>query len=74
MLASTYAHLDTAIEYDRSLVTVGIQQTNPALMPLAIPSAPGATLALAFGAKAFSITLANEGAARAGRAWGWACA
>jgi 3-oxoacyl-[acyl-carrier-protein] synthase II len=63
VLASTYAHLDTAIEYDRSLVTAGIQQTNPALMPLAIPSAPGATLALAFGAKAFSITLANEAAA-----------
>jgi 3-oxoacyl-(acyl-carrier-protein) synthase len=63
VLASTYAHLDTAIEYDRSLVTNGIQQTNPALMPLAIPSAPGATLALAFGAKAFAISLANEGAA-----------
>jgi 3-oxoacyl-[acyl-carrier-protein] synthase II len=62
VLASTYAHLDTLIEYDRGLATVGIQQTNPALMPLAIPSAPGATIALAFGAKAFSITLANDGA------------
>jgi 3-oxoacyl-[acyl-carrier-protein] synthase II len=62
VLASTYAHLDTAIEYDRSLVVSGIQQTNPALMPLAIPSAPGATLALAFGAKAASITLANDAA------------
>lgn len=55
--ASTYGHIDTLIEYDRSLVAVGLQRTNPALMPLAIPSAPGALVALSFGAKAFSITL-----------------
>jgi 3-oxoacyl-(acyl-carrier-protein) synthase len=49
------------IEYDRSLVTEGIQRTNPALMPLGLPSAPGAAIALAFGAKAFSITLSSDG-------------
>ena len=62
VVGSTYAHLDTLIEYDRSLVTAGIQQTNPALMPLAIASAPGAAIAMAFAAKAFAITLASEGA------------
>lgn len=60
--ASTFGHMDTLIEYDRSLVTVGPQQTNPVLMPLGIPSAPGAAIALAFGAKAFSITVATGGA------------
>jgi len=59
--ASTFGHLDTLIEYDRSLVTAGLQRTNPAWMPLAIPSAPGAVIALSFGAKAFSITLSDGG-------------
>jgi len=62
VVGSTWAHLDTLIEYDRSLVTAGIQQTNPALMPLAIASAPGAAIAMAFSAKAFAVTLASEGA------------
>jgi 3-oxoacyl-(acyl-carrier-protein) synthase len=57
--ASTSGHLDTLIEYDRSLVTAGLQRTNAALMPLAIPSAPGAMIALSFGAKAFSMTLSH---------------
>ena len=62
VMASTYGHLDTLIEYDRSLVAVGPQQTNPVLMPLGIPSAPGAAIALSFGAKAFSMTIATGGA------------
>jgi 3-oxoacyl-[acyl-carrier-protein] synthase II len=62
VMASTFGHMDTLIEYDRSLVTNGPARTNPALMPLAIPSAPGAVIALSFGAKACSITLANGGA------------
>ncbi len=60
--ASTFGHMDALLEYDRSLVTVGVQRTNPAWMPLGIPSAPGAAIALSFGAKAFSITLADGGA------------
>lgn len=60
--ASTYAHLDTLLTYDEGLVTVGLQRTNPTLMPLALHSAPGAAIALAFGAKAFSITLSDGGA------------
>jgi 3-oxoacyl-(acyl-carrier-protein) synthase len=60
--ASSFGHLDTLIEYDRSLVGQGPSRTNPALMPLAIPSAPGAVIALSFAAKAFSITLASGGA------------
>jgi 3-oxoacyl-[acyl-carrier-protein] synthase II len=60
--AGTFAHFDTLIEYDRSLMTQGPSRTNPALMPLAIPSAPGAVIALSFGAKACSITLADGGA------------
>jgi 3-oxoacyl-[acyl-carrier-protein] synthase II len=59
VFASRYAHLDTLIEYDRNLMTVGPSRTNPALMPLAIASAPGAVTALSFGLKAFSITLSN---------------
>lgn len=55
----SFAHLDTLVEYDRGLVIDGVQKTNPALMPLAIPSAPGAVTALALGAKAFSITLSD---------------
>lgn len=55
----SFAHLDTLMEYDRGLVIDGVQKTNPALMPLAIPSAPGAVTALALGAKAFSITLSD---------------
>jgi 3-oxoacyl-[acyl-carrier-protein] synthase II len=57
--ACTYGHLDTLIEYDRSLVARGPQGTNPALMPLALASAPGAMTALAFGAKAFSTTISD---------------
>jgi 3-oxoacyl-[acyl-carrier-protein] synthase II len=64
LMASTFGHLDVLIEYDRSLVINGTQRTNGALMPLAIPSAPGAIAALAFGAKAFSMTLC-DGAASA---------
>ena len=60
--ASTYAHLDTLLAYDEGLVTVGLQRTNPTLMPLALQSAPGAAIALAFGAKAFSLTLSDGGA------------
>ncbi len=59
VFASHHAHLDTLIEYDRNLVTLGPSRTNPSLMPLAIASAPGAVTALSFGLKAFSITLAN---------------
>jgi 3-oxoacyl-(acyl-carrier-protein) synthase len=59
LMASTYGHLDVLIEYDRNLVANGIARTNAAMMPLAIPSAPGAMVALAFGAKAFSMTLSN---------------
>ena len=62
VLASTFGHLETLIEYDRSLVTAGLQRTNPALMPLSIPSAPGAAIALSFAAKAFSVTLSDGGA------------
>jgi 3-oxoacyl-(acyl-carrier-protein) synthase len=58
----SFAHLQTLLEYDRSLVTRGVQQTNPALMPLGIPSAPGAVAAIAFSAQAFSITLSDGGA------------
>jgi 3-oxoacyl-[acyl-carrier-protein] synthase II len=61
LMASTFGHFDTLIEYDRSLHTLGPARTNPALMPLAIPSAPGAVIALSFGAKACSITLADGG-------------
>ena len=57
--ASTYAHLETLIEYDRGLVTLGIQRTNPTLFPLSLPSAPGALTALSLGAKAFAITLSD---------------
>jgi 3-oxoacyl-[acyl-carrier-protein] synthase II len=60
--ATGNGYLETAIEYDRGLATVGPQHTNPALMPIALPSAPGAAIALGFGAKAFSITLADGGA------------
>jgi len=60
--ASTYAHMETLLEYDRGLVTVGIQRTNPTLFPLALPSAPGALTALSLGARAFAITV-SDGAA-----------
>jgi 3-oxoacyl-[acyl-carrier-protein] synthase II len=62
VMAGTYSHFDTLIEYDRSLVTQGPSRTNPALMPLAIPSAPGAIIALSFSAKACSVTLGDGGA------------
>jgi 3-oxoacyl-(acyl-carrier-protein) synthase len=58
----SFGHLDTLVEYDRGLVTLGPQNINPALMPLALPSAPGAVTALAFGARAFSVTLSDGGA------------
>jgi 3-oxoacyl-(acyl-carrier-protein) synthase len=61
LMASTHGHLDVLLEYDRSLVASGVQRTNGALMPLAIPSAPGAMVALSFGAKAFSMTLGDGG-------------
>jgi 3-oxoacyl-(acyl-carrier-protein) synthase len=60
--ASSYSHLETLLEYDRNLVTVGMQRTNPTLMPLGLPSAPGAGTALSLPAKAFSITLNDGGA------------
>ena len=60
MMASTYGHLDVLLDYDRSLVQNGVQRTNGALMPMAIPSAPGAMVALSIGAKAFSITLSDN--------------
>ncbi len=62
IMASSSGHLDVLMEYDRSLVENGIRRTNAALMPLAIPSAPGAIAALALGAKAFSMTLSDAGA------------
>lgn len=60
--ASSYSHLQTLVEYDRGLVSVGMQRTNPTLMPLGLPSAPGAATGLALSAKAFSITLNDGGA------------
>lgn len=57
--ASTYAHTETLIEYDRGLVTLGVQRTNPTLFPLSLPSAPGALTALSLGAKAFAITVSD---------------
>jgi 3-oxoacyl-[acyl-carrier-protein] synthase II len=57
--ASTYAHVETLLEYDRGLVTVGIQRTNPTLFPLSLPSAPGALTALSLVAKAFAITVSD---------------
>ncbi len=62
VMASTFGHLGTLLEYDRSLVKNGVARTNPVLMPLGLPSAPGAATALAFRAKAFSITLADGAA------------
>jgi 3-oxoacyl-[acyl-carrier-protein] synthase II len=64
--ASTFGHIDTLLEYDRNLITLGVQRTNPTLMPLGLPSAPGAAIALAFGAKAFSVTLSDGGASGLG--------
>jgi 3-oxoacyl-[acyl-carrier-protein] synthase II len=61
--ASTFGHMDTLLEYDRGLVTLGLQRTNPALMPLGLPSAPGAVIALSLGAKAFSFGLSDGAAA-----------
>lgn len=72
VMASTFGHLDTLISYDRSLVSNGLARTNPALMPLALSSAPGAATALAFHLKAFSLTL-SDGSAGALDALGLAC-
>ena len=58
---STFGHLETLVEYDRAVVTAGLAGANPALMPLALPSTPGAVISLSFAAKAFSITLADGG-------------
>ena len=60
--ASSYSHLETLLEYDRGLVSAGMQRTNPTLMPLGLPSAPGAATGLALPARAFSITLNDGGA------------
>jgi 3-oxoacyl-[acyl-carrier-protein] synthase II len=60
--ASTFGHLETLFEYDRSVVAAGPLRGNPALMPLALPSSPGAAIALSFGAKAFSLSLSDGGA------------
>jgi 3-oxoacyl-[acyl-carrier-protein] synthase II len=57
--ASTLGHLETLFEYDRSVVASGPLRGNPALMPLALPSSPGAAVALSFVAKAFSLSLSN---------------
>jgi len=59
VMASTYGHLDTLVEYDFGLVTKGMERTNPALMPLAIGSAPGAASALAFRMRGCSVTLSS---------------
>jgi 3-oxoacyl-(acyl-carrier-protein) synthase len=64
--ASSYSHLETLIDYDRGLVTAGMQRTNPTLMPLGLPSAPGAATGLSLPAKAFSITLNDGGGAGLG--------
>jgi 3-oxoacyl-(acyl-carrier-protein) synthase len=58
--ASTTGHLDTLLAYDRSLVQNGLLRTNPALMALALPSAPGALIALSFGGRAFAVTLGGD--------------
>jgi 3-oxoacyl-(acyl-carrier-protein) synthase len=58
----TFGHIDTLFEYDRGLVTLGLRRTNPALMALSLASTPGAMIALAMGAKAFSTTLADGAA------------
>ena len=57
--ACTLGHLETLLEYDRSVATQGPLRGNPALMPLSLPSSPGAAVALSFGAKAFSMALAG---------------
>ncbi len=62
VMASTYGHLDTLLEYDLSLLTRGMERTNPALMPLAIGSAPGSAAALGFRVRGASVTL-SAGAA-----------
>jgi 3-oxoacyl-(acyl-carrier-protein) synthase len=62
VFATRGAHLDTLIEYDRDLVTVGPSRTNAALMPLALASVPGSVTALSFELRAFSITLSNGNA------------
>jgi 3-oxoacyl-[acyl-carrier-protein] synthase II len=61
--ASGFSHLETLIEYDRGLTSIGMQRTNPTLMPLGLPSAPCAATGLSINAKAFAITLNDGGAA-----------
>jgi 3-oxoacyl-[acyl-carrier-protein] synthase II len=63
VMASTYGHLDTLLEYDFGLITKGMERTNPALMPLAIGSAPGAATALGFRLRGASVTLSAGAAA-----------
>jgi len=60
--ACSLGHVETLLEYDRSVATQGPLRGNPALMPLGLPSSPGAAVALSFGAKAFSMALAGAGA------------
>ena len=62
VMASTFGHLDTLLEYDFGLITKGMERTNPALMPLAIGSAPGSATALAYRLRGCSVTL-SAGAA-----------
>lgn len=62
VMASTFGHLDTLLEYDFGLVTKGMERTNPALMPLAIGSAPGSATALAFRLRGASVTLSGGAA------------
>jgi 3-oxoacyl-[acyl-carrier-protein] synthase II len=60
--ACTLGHIETLLEYDRSVATQGPLRGNPALMLLSLPSSPGAAVALSFGAKAFSMALAGASA------------
>ncbi|MFT3926765.1 MAG: beta-ketoacyl synthase N-terminal-like domain-containing protein [Myxococcales bacterium] len=71
VMASTHGHVDTLVEYDFGLVTKGMERTNPALMPLAIGSAPGSASALAFRMRGCSVTL-SVGAAGGLEALGFA--
>ena len=63
IMAATHTHLDTLLAYDEGLMTVGVQRTNPTLMPLGLPSAPCSAVALSLGAKALSMTINDGGAA-----------
>ncbi|MFT3924330.1 MAG: beta-ketoacyl synthase N-terminal-like domain-containing protein [Myxococcales bacterium] len=60
VMASTFGHLDTLLEYDGSLARAGVRRTNPALMPLSLASASAAATALALEAEACAVTLAGD--------------